>query len=162
MIFKKKNDNHRVPGLNTASLPDLIFTVLFFFMIVTNMRHDEVRVQVTEPDGKELSQLMRKNLATYIYIGRPFDKTLATKDTFQIQVDNTYMSASDIIVYLQEKKKSMEATDAEKMVVNIKADKDVPMHIIKEVKESLKKSNTLIVHYSANEKDGKGNNGRNR
>ncbi len=39
-MFRTKH--HHVPSLNVASMPDLIFTVLFFFMIVTHMRSVEV------------------------------------------------------------------------------------------------------------------------
>ena len=33
-----KTGKREMPALNTSSLPDLIFTLLFFFMIVTTMR----------------------------------------------------------------------------------------------------------------------------
>ena len=42
LFNKKKRD---IPNLNTAALPDLIFTVLFFFMIVTQLRDTEVKVR---------------------------------------------------------------------------------------------------------------------
>lgn len=42
-----------VPGLNTSSLPDLIFTVLFFFMIVTHMRKATLKVRFQQPQGTE-------------------------------------------------------------------------------------------------------------
>ena len=69
MGFKRRS--HEVPGLNTSSLPDLIFTVLFFFMIVTHMRHETVKVKFQVPQGKELTRLTKKSAVTYLYIGRP-------------------------------------------------------------------------------------------
>ena len=45
--FRKRQ--HFVPNLNTASLPDLIFTVLFFFMIVTHMRKVAPKVKYRVP-----------------------------------------------------------------------------------------------------------------
>lgn len=63
-----------VPGLNTSSLPDLIFTVLFFFMIVTHMRKATLKVRFQQPQGTELTRLQRKSAVTYIYrtaAGRP-------------------------------------------------------------------------------------------
>ena len=51
MIRRSKRE---MPGLNTASLPDLIFTVLFFFMIVTHMRTDVMKVRYQTPQGTEL------------------------------------------------------------------------------------------------------------
>ena len=48
--------SHEMPGLNTASLPDLIFSVLFFFMIVTHMRKETLKVQYRVPQGTELTR----------------------------------------------------------------------------------------------------------
>jgi hypothetical protein len=69
MNFHRRS--HEVPGLNTSSLPDLIFSVLFFFMIVTHMRHVTVKVKYQVPQGKELTRLTKKSAVSYIYIGRP-------------------------------------------------------------------------------------------
>lgn len=62
---------HSVPGLNTSSLPDLIFTVLFFFMIVTHMRKTVLKVHFQVPQGTELTRLTKKSAVSYIYIGKP-------------------------------------------------------------------------------------------
>ena len=59
MNFHKKS--HEVPGLNTSSLPDLIFSVLFFFMIVTHMRQVTLKVDCRLPQGKELTRLTKKS-----------------------------------------------------------------------------------------------------
>lgn len=68
-MFRRRD--HEVPGLNTASLPDLIFTVLFFFMIVTHMREVQVKVKYQVPQGTELERLTKKSAVSYIYIGKP-------------------------------------------------------------------------------------------
>ena len=59
-----------VPSLNVASMPDLIFTVLFFFMIVTHMRSDEVKVRLQVPEGAEVQKLANKQAVANIYIGK--------------------------------------------------------------------------------------------
>ena len=56
--------NHEVPSLNTASLPDLIFAILFFFMIVTHMRKVNLKVRYKTPQGTELTHLSRKTNTT--------------------------------------------------------------------------------------------------
>ncbi|MBP5712733.1 MAG: biopolymer transporter ExbD, partial [Prevotella sp.] len=61
MIKFRKHTRRSVPMLNTASLPDLIFTVLFFFMIVTHMRNESVKVEYEKPQGTELSRLAKKS-----------------------------------------------------------------------------------------------------
>ena len=67
-MFRRKRQN--VPSLNMASMPDLIFTVLFFFMIVTHMRSDEVKVRYQVPQGVEMKKLANKSSVVNIYIGR--------------------------------------------------------------------------------------------
>ncbi|MDO5446516.1 MAG: biopolymer transporter ExbD [Prevotellaceae bacterium] len=150
MIFRRQHIDREVPALNTASLPDLIFTVLFFFMIVTNMRHDEVKVKVVEPDGKELTKLVNKQMATYIYIGKLQGDE---KGDYQVQVDNKLMPANAVSRYVMGKKRQLGKEDAKKMIVNFKADRKAPMKLVKEVKEQLKLADARLVHYSANEKD---------
>ena len=43
MIFRNRSQRS-MPQLNTSSLPDLIFTVLFFFMVVTHMRKTTIKI----------------------------------------------------------------------------------------------------------------------
>ena len=62
-----KQTARQVPGLNTSSLPDLIFTVLFFFMIVTHMRKVTLKVKYQTPAGTELRNLTKKSTVSYIY-----------------------------------------------------------------------------------------------
>ena len=60
-----------MPELNTSSLPDLIFTMFFFFMIVTTMREVTMKVQFRSPQATELEKLEKKSLVTFIYVGQP-------------------------------------------------------------------------------------------
>ena len=73
-----RTKRHSVPSLNVASMPDLIFTVLFFFMIVTHMRSDEVKLQLQVPKGTEVQKLVNKSSVVNLYIGKtksPHDKS---------------------------------------------------------------------------------------
>ena len=67
MIFDNRV-RRSVPQLNTASLPDLIFTVLFFFMVVTHMRQTTIKVEFRMPQGTQLTRLTKKSTVSYIYI----------------------------------------------------------------------------------------------
>jgi len=67
--FRRRS--HEMPGLNTASLPDLIFSVLFFFMIVTHMRKVTIKVKYRVPHATELTRLTKKTAISYVYIGKP-------------------------------------------------------------------------------------------
>ncbi|MEG0162753.1 MAG: biopolymer transporter ExbD, partial [Mucinivorans sp.] len=49
--FRKKKN---MPGISTASLPDVVFMLLFFFMVSTSMREVELKVDSTPPKASEV------------------------------------------------------------------------------------------------------------
>ena len=104
MNFHKKS--HEVPGLNTSSLPDLIFSVLFFFMIVTHMRQVTLKVDCRLPQGKELTRLTKKSAVSHIYIGKPTKEMQAKYGTgTQIQLNDKFASAPEVMDYISAEKK---------------------------------------------------------
>ena len=138
--------SHQVPGLNTAALPDLIFTVLFFFMIVTHMRKVELKVKYQVPAGTELSRLTKKSTVTYIYIGRGVGGSDAK---MRVQLNDKLSEVSDIVDYIVEERKRMSPEDMGKMTVSIKADRQADMGLITDVKQALRQANALRINYSA-------------
>lgn len=147
---------HRVPGLNTASLPDLIFTVLFFFMIVTHMQKVAVKVRFRVPQGTELTRLTKKTAVTYIYIGRPVvaDGTgshVADGST-RIQINDKFASPDDIIDYVAREQARMSPEDRQQMTVSIKADKSTRMEVVTDVKQALRQAKATRITYSAEER----------
>jgi len=147
-MFKRMEQN--IPGLNTASLPDLIFTVLFFFMIVTHMRKEEVKVHYEVPQGTELQKLTKKSTVSYIYIGKPMKQFVPTAGTdTQIQLNDKFATTDEIGDYIRAERSRMSAEDRKRMTVSIKADKNTRMGIISDVKKALRQSNALNINYSA-------------
>lgn len=140
--FRRRN--HEVPGLNTASLPDLIFSVLFFFMIVTHMRNVTPRVKYAVPEGTELSKLGKKHTVSYIYIGKPANGG----QTEQIQIDNDFVNIDQIVSYMARQKAEMPPEEANQLTVSIKADHNTPMGVIADVREALRKAGVNKVNYS--------------
>ena len=138
---------HTLPELNTTSLPDLIFTVLFFFMIVTHMRDVDLKVRYEVPQGTEVLKLAHKSAVSYIYVGRvPGDDT-----AFAIQLNDKLATIDDIRAYIDEERQSMSSEDQPRMTVSIKADRDVPMGIIADIKQALRESYALKINYSASQ-----------
>ncbi len=139
-----------MPELNTSSLPDLIFSILFFFMIVTSMREVELKVEFKTPAGTELEKLERKSLVSNIYIGKPtreFRAKLGTQS--RIQLNDKFADVSHIREYIQDERASLAERDKPFMKVSIKGDKDTQMGIITDVKMELRKAWALSIVYSA-------------
>lgn len=147
-LFRRKE--REVPGLNTASLPDLIFTVLFFFMIVTHMRQTELKVEYQVPQGTELEKLTRKSTVTYIYIGRPapqYEETLGSGT--QIQLNDRLATPEEIERFVASERARLSDEDIEKMTVSLKADRSTPMATVDKVKQALRRGGALRINYSA-------------
>ncbi len=142
-----------VPQLNTSALPDLIFTVLFFFITVTHMREVTLKVKYQIPEGTELTRLVKKSAVTYIYIGKPTDemsRTIGNKT--QIQLNDKIANTTDVTDYVAEERERMSPEDEQAMSVSIKADRGTEMGIITDVKQALRKAGALRISYSATQK----------
>ena len=59
------------PVISTASLPDIVFMLLFFFMVTTVMREVTLKVKISPPEATEIKKLEKKSLVSYIYLGPP-------------------------------------------------------------------------------------------
>ena len=141
-MFKRKD--HSVPGLNTASLPDIIFTVLFFFMIVTHMKENQMKVKYQVPEGTKLERLAKKSTISHIYIGKPYKGGGITA----VQVNDKIVDVAEIEDFIAAERKRMSPDDAKQMTVSIKADKKADMGVITDVKQSLRRANALKILYS--------------
>ena len=155
--FSRDDSERDVPTLNMASLPDLIFTVLFFFMIVTHMRDVELKVSYQVPQGTEVQKLGHKASIVHIYVGRSREQGAAADD-FIIQLNNATATLDDIRSYIDDERARMSAEDKARMTVSIKADRDVPMGIISDIKHELQQAYALRINYSATETDTNDNN----
>lgn len=141
---------HEVPALNTASLPDLIFSVLFFFIIVTHMREDSIQVKYSVPDGKELSRLGRKSAVIRVYIGKPL---AGNAGGYRIQVDNKVVSLDQLVDCVSDACGRMSADDAQEMTVALSADRDVDMQTVMSVKQALRRAKVRRITYIGTEQN---------
>lgn len=147
----RRHRRPEVPMLNTASLPDLIFTVLFFFMMVTHMRNVTPKVQYHVPEGKELTRLSKKNIIYYIYIGEPTQPANAPRQEHKtlIQLNNKYVTPADITDYMTFEMASMIPSERDRVMVSIKADRSTHMRIISDVRQALRQAGVRRISLSA-------------
>ena len=172
-MIRRNRRLREVPMLNTASLPDLIFTVLFFFMIVTHMRTTTSKVKYAFPQGTELKRLAKKSAVTYIYIGRAMPETTRETSTvvspntssavlpntssassmdvsaYKVQLNNRVGTIGEVASFVANEKKRMNPDDQVKMTVSIKADRSTPMYVINAVKRAVRAGGATRINYSA-------------
>ena len=150
--FKRRQSNS-VPGLNLASMPDLIFTVLFFFMLVTHMRDVDPKVHYDVPQGTELTKEVGKTGLVYIFIGKPVDaQGRVLSDETRIQMGDRYVTVADIGSEIAKERNRLSEEDRQHLTVTIRADRDTEMGIINDVKQELRKAGALNINYSAEKK----------
>ena len=95
------------PEVSTASLPDIIFMLLFFFMVVTVLRDAEIKVTNNVPSATELTKLERKSLVNYLYIGKPVQRFQATYGTKpRLQLGDKFADIAEIPLYLEKHRSS--------------------------------------------------------
>lgn len=144
MLKRKKKD---MPAVSTASLPDIIFMLLFFFMVVTVLRSHTVRVDFDLPEGIDLQKIENKSLENHLYIGTLTDGTLT------IQLNDAFISIDQIRAAMIKIKNSYDLGDRNDASISLKVDKDIKMGIISKVKLELRKADFRKITYVSVKKE---------
>lgn len=155
--FNKKKSSE-LPPISTASLPDIVFMLLFFFMVATTMRETTLKIENKLPFADQVEKLDKKDLVMYIYIGKP---TEAFQNQFgreaRIQLNDKFADLTDIRAFIA----SERATKREELVpyltVALKVDENANMGVVGDVKQELRKENALKINYTTRKGDVSGN-----
>jgi biopolymer transport protein ExbD len=144
--FKKKTKTN--PDIPTAALPDIIFMLLFFFMVTTVMREQEIMVKQRLPKATQLTKIERKTLISYIYIGEPTNvEQFGTEP--RIQTNDVFIDKEDIAQFVNTEKDKLDEVERDQITMSFKVDIDVKMGIITDVQEELRNANARKLLYSA-------------
>ena len=147
--FKKKRGASK-PEISTASLPDIIFMLLFFFMVVTVMKEAELKVAVKVPSGTELEKLERKSLVSYLYVGKPTLKYQAVYGTApRLQLNDQLSTVDDIPLYIEQERSQRNEADKGLITASLRVDQEITMGLVTDVKTELRKSGQLRINYSS-------------
>ena len=147
MAVMKKKGGKSLPPISTASLPDVIFMILFFFMISTTMRDQELLVRYKLPTATEVQKLEKKSLVSFIHIGQP-------TPIMRIQLNDSYRTEKDILDFIAAERDKLNESDRALMTVCLKADDQTKMGIITDVKQELRRANALKLSYAASKSMG--------
>ena len=148
--FGGSNNKKDVPGISSGSLSDIVFMLLFFFMVTTQLRETENKVIVKLPEASEVAKLERKDLSSYINIGSPIKSLQSMYGTdARIQLNDSFKTVDDIRDFIAAERDAMSEADRSFMTVAIRADQDVRMGIVTDVKQELRRCSALKIMYSA-------------
>lgn len=146
--FKKKGGKD-TPGISTASLPDIIFMLLFFFMVTTVMKETELLVKINPTSAREVQKLEKKDLVSFIYIGEPMSAKLGTAT--RIQLNDAFGVVDDIPDFIAREREARDEADRKFLTTSLKVDRDTKMGIVTDVKQELRKVGAFKINYSVTE-----------
>ncbi|MBU0711943.1 biopolymer transporter ExbD [bacterium] len=130
MKFKKKSKMKI--SIPTASMPDIVFMLIFFFMVSSVLRtHDGLNVVL--PKAKQIEKLESRVHVTYIWVSKEG----------MISIDGRLFQAQSIRNIMYEKR-----TIDPQLIVSLRADELVNMEMVSSIHKELRLADALAVNYS--------------
>lgn len=156
MITSKfqKDKGTAIPKINTSSLPDIIFILLFFFMVATVLREVSLKVQNQLPQATEIEKIDDKSLVKYIYIGPPqplYQKQYGTDD--RIQLNDAIANLGEIGLFISSERADLRPDKRSYMKISLKVDQSSKLGIVTDVKQELRKADALLINYASLRRD---------
>ncbi len=135
------------PAINTSSLPDIIFMLLFFFMVTTVMREVTLRVKLRLPAATEVQKLEKKSLVSYIYMGPPTNTAMFGTES-RIQLNDQFARVQDIGEFIAREREARNEADRQFLTTSLKVHDETKMGVVTDVKQELRKSGAFRINYS--------------
>ncbi len=147
--FKRKGKGE-MPAVSTASLPDIVFMLLFFFMVSTTMRETTLFVKTVLPEATEVAKLEKKSLVSYIYVGPPIRSMQTLYGTEpRIQLNDSFKNLDDIRDFISSERDALGESDRPLLTTSLKVDEETRMGIVTDIKQELRKASALKISYAA-------------
>jgi biopolymer transport protein ExbD len=150
--FNKKKGGD-LPAINTASLPDIVFMLLFFFMVATVMRENTLKIENKLPAADQIEKLDKKNPISYIYVGKPSNSYKKFGTEARIQLNDKFADVSDVQAFIAAERAALREELVPYLTTALKVDVDANMGIISDIKQELRKTNALKINYTTRKGD---------
>lgn len=144
--FKKKSKTSQ--DIPTAALPDIIFMLLFFFMVTTVLRESTIMVKQSIPKATQLRKLEQKKLVSYLYVGKPNDPRKFGAEP-KIQANDAFIEVDGIVQFIEEEKGKLAENEKDQITISIKVDDETKMGIVADIQEKMRDVNARKLMYAA-------------
>ena len=124
----KKQGSKDIPAISTASLPDIIFMLLFFFMVTTTMKDASVLVKINAPAAVEVQKLEKKSLVSYIYVGPPILAAQYGTES-RIQLNDRFAAINEIQEFIAQEREARAEADRPFLTTSLKVNGETKMGI---------------------------------
>ena len=146
--FTKKMGGE-LPAVNTASLPDIVFMLLFFFMVATVMRQNTLMIQNKLPFANQVEKLDKKDLVMYIFAGKP---SLRYQQKYgseaRIQLNDKFAEVSDVQQFIYAEREAKREELIPYLTTALKVDVETNMGLVSDIKQELRKAEALKINYT--------------
>lgn len=149
----KKGVKKETPAISTASLPDIVFMLLFFFMVSTTMREVTLMIHNNLPEATQIAKLEKKSLVSNIYVGKPtkqYQKAYGTEP--RIQLNDKFATLQDVGAFVAAEREARKEEERNSITNNLKIQAETTMGIVTDLKQELRKANSLRINYGARQK----------
>jgi biopolymer transport protein ExbD len=134
MKFEKKRASTK-QEIPTASMPDIIFMLLLFFMVTTTLREVEVLVDYKLPYAEALEKIENKRLVAYIWVG----------NNKKMQINDSFVQVEDVQRIMYSKRQELP-----NVIVSLRVDVGTDMGLVTDIQQELRKAFCLRLNYSSN------------
>jgi len=134
--------------IGTSALPDIIFMLLFFFMVVTVLRDHQLLLKIQVPEVGQAQKLQHRSLIHNIYIGAPREESLSQSPV--IQINDAFVRIEDVEVAVRQMVVKAPETKRGLVTTNLRVDKKVKMGLVTDVKTEIRKAEQYKLNYAAN------------
>jgi biopolymer transport protein ExbD len=134
MKFEKRRANTK-QEIPTASMPDIVFMLLLFFMVTTTLREVDVLVDFHLPEAKAIEKIENKRLISYIWVGK----------SGRIQINDSIVKLDQVEPIMYAKRQELP-----NVIVSLRIDKGTDMGLVTDIQQELRKAYCLRINYSAN------------
>ncbi len=151
--FKKKKSEGQ-PAISTASLPDIVFMLLFFFMVVTVMRQNTLMVQNKLPFADQVEKLDKKDLVMYIYAGKPsprYQQRFGSEA--RIQLNDKFARVDEVQQFIFAERETKREELIPYLTTALKVDEETNMGLVSDIKQELRKAEALKINYTTKQGD---------
>ncbi len=143
----KKDKGSKSPGISTASLPDIVFMLLFFFMVSAVIKNDNIKVEIAQPKASEVTRIKKKSAVEYIYAGKPLQaEVYGNRSSIQLD-DEIVPDELAIVPWVQKKRSERSEAQIKEMIAALKVDKATKMNTVSKIENELRNANQLKITY---------------
>ena len=154
----RKEGKKEVPQVSTSSLPDIVYMLIFFFMITTTMRELTPSVEYKLPKASQVQKLEKKALVSNIYIGIPKNtekegnQSRIQLNDYPLEFDHTsnrQLFSEKMAEWIQKERDSRNEEDRKLLTTALKVDENTRMEFVTDVKQELRKLSAFRINYTA-------------